>query len=372
MSSFFEDEGAGARTPSDNDYSWLLSTVKELCYKSDHSDWYQSIHQQLLNRGFVPPNCSKSYPVPRVASPFAQVYNNIEVIGEGGYGKVYKIQNLIDKQIYALKCIPIVENEIPTSVREIQCLAQLNSPRVVRYFSSWVKEGKTPNKLSLFIQMEYVSGTSLREYLDKRSSVDFNNVLYYIREMAKALCDIHAAGIVHRDFRPENIMIRSNGGICVIDFGISSIKKDNSKPVGQPSSFPTEFRCGSLKTSKQFDQMCIMAANQRSNTVEKAGTPMYSSPHQLNGGVSGPRDDMYSFGIVIFEMLAGFKTYMERAKAIMELRNQKTFPKGFVEEHPMEAELILQLIDPGLQSRPSAKSVLKSGIFARMCKCRLE
>ena len=352
------------RTPSEVDCQWLLSTVRSLCAASRQTIRYQEIVSELVDRGFVPGEYQDIVPkLPvRVGSPFPQVYSSLGEIGEGGYGKVYKVQNLIDKQVYALKVVTLTEHEVPTAVREVQCLAHLNSPRIVRYYSSWLEEMDLNQELSLFIQMEFVHGISLAEWLESRREVDVPFTMSVIRELAKALKEIHGSGIVHRDFRPANIMLREGGGVCVLDFGISSLHKQSLWFTEGPPS-PPPVRIGSLTEVRGLDRMCINAADSKFATVREVGTPMYSSPKQLNGSKSGPKDDIYSFGIVIFEMLSNFKTNMEKAQAISALRKKRIIPEEFQTAYPEIAKLVLQMTEVQHRLRPSAEDLLKSEVL---------
>jgi serine/threonine protein kinase len=280
----------------------------------------------------------------------------MSVVGEGGYGRVFKVQNLIDRQVYALKVIELEAAEVSSAVQEVQCLARLHSAKIVRYYTSWLEESKP---LSLFIQMEFVHGVLLSSYLQRRQTVDLPSTVELILQVAEALVEIHRAGIVHRDFCPSNIIMRDEGGICVIDFGISSA---HSRALPAVPEMPP--RAGSADV-RPLDQLCIEAA-ERPVTLKAVGTPMYSSPGQLSGQRSGPADDIYSFGITIFEMLSTFRTNMEKAKAVTELRAGRTLPPEFQARLPNAGRLILQMTDPKHKLRPTAQAVLECD-FLRTC-----
>jgi serine/threonine protein kinase len=340
-----------------SDATWLLSAIKSLCLAANQPGRYDEIAGELLTRHVIPPTTDTDVPVaePRPGSSFSQVYTNLAIVGEGGYGRVFKIQNLIDKQIYALKVIPIQEDEVPFAVREVQCLARLASPHIVRYYTSWLEQTENEDTpLSLFIQMEFVHGTVLSDYLETRSALDVKFVIEKICELAEALAEIHAAGIVHRDFRPANVLLRGDGTVCIIDFGIASMH-DKSEVTEQP-------RIGSLTVVRSMDRICLNAA-QKSSTLKEVGTPMYSSPSQLNGHKSGPKDDVYSFGITIFEMLTLFRTSMEKAKAIKALRSQRTLPDSFRDQFPDIACLVLKMTDPKQKNCPDAESIVSMDTF---------
>ncbi|OHT12938.1 AGC family protein kinase [Tritrichomonas foetus] len=304
----------------------------------------------------------------RTGSPFSQFYHTIGNLGEGGYGKVMKIQNLIDRQFYALKVIRIDRSEVKMAFREVQCLAHLQSPRLVRYFNAWIEGSENSHHLSFYIQTEFVEGQSLANFLSSHSSskIDEKVIHHLLIELTLALNDIHSAGVVHRDFRPSNVMLRPNGSIVVIDFGISSVRRvlRNQTPDIFPPVIQIPKRVGSLNI-RPFDQIMIREAETPDTTIKKVGTPIYSSPQQLNGHKSTPGDDIYSLGIIMFEMLGQFRTDMEKAKMVKNLRNFNEVPASFKTDYPEETEMILKMIDKERGKRLSTVDILESDLFQR-------
>ncbi|KAH0786420.1 AGC family protein kinase [Histomonas meleagridis] len=355
----FEFKPLHQEIPSqDQSYSnqkWLVSTIQSLCEDSNQLWKFESIYEQLKERGFITDECE----VQRARSPFSQVYSSLGEIGEGGYGKVYKIQNLIDKQQYALKVIPITMDEMSQAMKEVQCLAAINSPRILRYYSSWLDKDEVNGDFSLYIQTELVSGKTLANLLKERKSVNVQNALYILKELTKALEEIHSVGVVHRDINPSNIIINENGNLKVIDFGISTFKVSKVNLVTEEESFG-EPKYGSYHFHP-IDQLCIEAADDNAKTVREVGTPLYSSPKQLLGKRSSEKDDIYSLGIITFEILSLFKTRMQKAKEITALRTDGRLPKEFQESFPLIAEWIRKMV--GKSNRPTAKEILQSGIF---------
>ena len=365
----FENEvGDVYSRPTKNDEDWLISTIRSLCKLSGKSKiQFEHIKNELSVRGFI-----KNIPAPsrsnliipsRVGSPFAQVFKPISEIGEGGYGKVFKIHNLIDKHQYALKVVDIEPDEASSAMKEVQCLAALNSPRTLRYYSSWISENENNKTLSLYIQTEFINGRNLADVLSKRSQVDYDFSMKITKELAKALVDIHSAGIVHRDFNPSNVILMDNGLVKVIDFGISSIHNyDDDDDV--PCSPPSPHMGASSYTIRDIDRFCINAAETKSNSMAE-GTPLYSSPRQLNGIKSSEKDDIYSFGIMIFELFSLFKTQMQKVKEIKALRNESKLPSEFEEKYPQIARLVKKMTEPRGKKRPSAFEILHSSLFEK-------
>lgn len=355
-SAFFTDMEPTLLTPDDSDRDWLLATIRSLCHDAS-KDWrFDEIRSELESRGFI----TRSPPVTRVGSPFPQVYKSLGEIGEGGYGKVYKIHNLIDKQQYALKVVDIEKHEVGSAMKEVQCLAAVNSPRILRYYSSWLEED-SEDQMSLFIQTELVSGQTLREFIEMRREIDIPFTKHIMKELTLALCDIHSCGIIHRDFNPSNVILNSDGNIKVIDFGISSMQTDPQEDESDESMYPLSCSAPERPLMSPLDQFCLSAIA-KANTWREVGTPMYSSPRQLGGTPADSSDDIYSFGIMIMEVFSMFKTSMEKVKVISELRKGH-IPPDFSGKWPRIAELVKKMTASDPAERPSAWEILESGVF---------
>jgi serine/threonine protein kinase len=288
----------------------------------------------------------------------------LEVLGQGGYGRVLKIRNHIDKQIYALKIVDVERDEVAGAVREIQCLAKLNSPNLVRYYSSWLEQKKNSSKYSLFIQMEFIEGQSLSSFLKENDNISLQLIHRIIYELVCATRFLHDKGIIHRDLRPANVMFRSDGSIVVIDFGIASVSRSNQHlvPIRVESVPPEGRHIGSLQVTG-LDRLCMTAAEKETKTIRKVGTPLYSSPKQLSGQVTTAADDIYSLGIIMYEVLSGFRTEMEKCKAISDLRRHKVFQEVFEKKFPREAELIRRMVSNRLSDRPTAEELMSTDLF---------
>lgn len=339
----------------DSNTEWLLSTIRSLCHNANE-DWrFDEIRCELEARGFITP----SAPVTRVGSPFPQVYKSLGEIGEGGYGKVYKVHNLMDKHEYALKVVNIEKDEVGSAMKEVQCLAAVNSPRILRYYSSWLEEDL--DEMSLFIQTELVSGQTLRDFIERRRAIDVQFTKHVMKELTLALCDIHGCGIVHRDFNPSNVILSADGNIKVIDFGISSMKCDQQEDTSDEDTYQLSCSAPERPVMNPLDQFCLSAIA-KASTWREVGTPMYSSPRQLCGTPADTSDDIYSFGIMIMEVFSMFKTNMEKVKVISELRKGQ-ISQEFANKWPRLAELIERMTSSNPAERPSAWDILESGVF---------
>lgn len=207
---------------------------------------------------------------PLVGKKFAH-YLILSKIGEGGMGAVYKAQNLRLNKPVALKMVSTQKaKQDPTYlerfIREAQSAAQLEHPNVVTVHYVGNEAGH------YFIEMQYVEGSTVRDRLKEPPSLLAAEATQIAIEAAKALRAAHAKGIVHRDVKPDNIMITREGAIKVADFGLAGLASKG------------EVRTGSGLV---------------------LGTPYYMSPEQCRGEATDARSDIYSLGATYYHMLTG-------------------------------------------------------------------
>jgi serine/threonine protein kinase len=234
-------------------------------------------------------------------------YKILEKLGEGGMGIVYKAEDTKLDRIVALKFLPphlnSSEQDKARFIQEAKAASALNHPNVCTIHAIEEHEGQ------LFIAMEFVDGHTLRE---KRGSVNFKQAIDIGIQIADGLAAAHEKGIVHRDIKPENIMIRKDGIAQIMDFGLAKLRASGSK---------------------------ISRLTKEGSTVGTAG---YMSPEQVQGQDSDHRSDIFSFGVVLYELLVGqlpFKGVHETALAY-EIVN--------VDPPPMSA--VKPEIDPNLDA----------------------
>ncbi len=206
-------------------------------------------------------------------------YKILEKLGEGGMGVVYKALDTKLNRPVALKFLPdhLTANQTEQSrfLQEAQAAATINHPNVCTIYDIREESGKH------FIVMEYVDGANLRGSIPIRSADD---ALSYAIQIGEALHEAHGKGIVHRDIKAENIMLNAKHQIKVMDFGLAKLK-------------------GSLKLTR---------------TSSTVGTLAYMAPEQIQSGDVDARSDIFSFGVVLFEMLAGRMPFRgEHEAAIM-------------------------------------------------------
>ncbi len=209
-------------------------------------------------------------------------YRVIEPIGAGGMGAVYKARDERLNRIVAVKVLPpdmvAHEDRRRRFLQEARAASALNHPHILTVYEIGESEGKP------FIAMEYIEGETLREKIKSRT-LAIGDALDIASQIAQGLSKAHEHGIVHRDLKPENLMISRDGYAKILDFGLAKLVE--RKRASQANS--------SEKT--------ILQVTTRSGVI--FGTIKYMSPEQLLGRRVDLRSDIFSFGVVIYEMLTG-------------------------------------------------------------------
>ena len=203
----------------------------------------------------------------------------LEKLGEGGMGVVYCARDLKLDRLVALKLLPPDQMANPRRrarfAGEAKAASALNHPNIVTIYEIETVDGID------YIAMEYVQGATLYELI-RGPRVELAAVLDYAAQIASALSAAHAAGIVHRDIKPGNIMVTKSGAIKLLDFGLAQIEDSNVDPDAPTSTMPFLTRPGTVM-----------------------GTIAYMSPEQAQGGGVGPRSDIFSLGVVLYQVLTG-------------------------------------------------------------------
>ncbi|MEW6211157.1 MAG: UvrD-helicase domain-containing protein [Acidobacteriota bacterium] len=209
-------------------------------------------------------------------------YRVIEPIGAGGMGAVYKARDEKLNRIVAVKVLPpdmvAHEDRRRRFLQEARAASALNHPHILTVYEIGEAEGKP------FIAMEYIEGETLRQKIKSRS-ITIINALDIAIQIAQGLAKAHEHGIVHRDLKPENLMISRDGYAKILDFGLAKLVE--RKRASQVNSA----------------EKTILQVTTRSGAI--LGTVKYMSPEQLLGRRIDPRSDIFSFGVVIYEMLTG-------------------------------------------------------------------
>src|SRR5437667_2381550 len=227
-------------------------------------------------------------------------YRVLSLLGAGGMGEVYLAEDIRLKRKVALKLLPAELTANPERVRrfeqEAQAASALNHPNIITIHEIGQVDGLN------FIVTEFIAGETLRGRMAKER-MDLPAVLDVAIQAASALTAAHAAGIVHRDLKPENVMLRPDGLIKVLDFGLAKLTEPPTANVDTEA--PT-----------------VARVDTKMGTV--MGTAQYMSPEQARGLKVDARTDIFSLGVVLYEMLAGRAPFLGETTAdIISLLLQK-------------------------------------------------
>ena len=244
-----------------------------------------------------------------LGSLFAGRYEVQALIGEGGMGKVYTARDRELDKVIALKTIRSDGGGDPDAVarfkQELLLARKVSHRNVVRIFDLGESEGVK------FFTMEFIEGQSLKALIRKRGRVPAQETVAICREVLAALQEAHAQGIIHRDLKPQNIMVDKAGMAHLMDFGIA----------------------------RSVDATGMTA------TGTTLGTPDYMSPEQVRGEKAGEPSDIFSFGVILYEMLTGDVPYHADSpvsKIVMRLTVKPRAPHELTPDIPKYLEAVVQ------------------------------
>ena len=255
-------------------------------------------------------------------------YKILEKLGEGGMGEVYKAQDTKLDRFVALKFLPsnltTEEEQKARFIQEAKTASAMNHPNICTIYDIQENNGQ------LFIVMEFVDGITLK---DKSSSLSEKQKLEISVQVAEGLAAAHEKGIVHRDIKPENIMIRKDGIAQIMDFGLAKLYKDSN----------------------------VSRLTKAGSTV---GTMGYMSPEQVQGLDVDHRTDIFSLGVVLYELFAGESPFkgMHETAVMYEIVNVDAPPVSTLKEgfDPELDEIILECLEKDKDERcQSAKELAK-------------
>ncbi|VFQ81070.1 unnamed protein product [Cuscuta campestris] len=319
-----------------------------------------------------------------LSSPTSRYLNDFEELrplGHGGFGHVVLCKNKLDGRQYAVKKILMKDKNPPLNdhiLREVTTLSRLQHQHVVRYYQAWFETGiagssdamfgsrtVTSSSFSfkdasssdafgnetklestyLYIQMEYCPRT-LKQMFESYSHFDKDIAWHLFRQIVEGLAHIHGQGIIHRDLTPNNIFFGARNDIKIGDFGLAKFLKLE-------------------QLDQDFDAAEIVGSSV--DGTGHIGTYFYTAPEIEQGWPKiNEKADMYSLGVVFFELWHPFDTAMERHVILSNLKQKGELPPSWVDEFPDQASLLRRMMSPTPINRPSATELLQHAFPPRM------
>jgi len=259
-------------------------------------------------------------------------YEITELIGVGGMAEVYKGVDVIDNKTVAIKILKkeYAENEefLRRFRNESKAIAVLSHPNIVKIYDVGFSE-----KIQ-YIVMEYIDGITLKEYIEDEKILTWKDTVHFVIQILRALQHAHDKGIVHRDIKPQNIMMFTDGTIKVMDFGIAKFAREEGKTA----------------------------------TDQAIGSVHYISPEQASGNVTDAKSDIYSVGAMMYEMLSGRKPFDSDnpvAIAVMHMHDIPERPRAINPEIPDGLEeIVLKAMEKAPEDRYQTTAEMISDIEA--------
>ncbi len=265
---------------------------------------------------------------------FDNRYRIEKVIGVGGMAIVFKATDLLMRRTVAVKILKDEVAEDQESVRrfinESKTVAMLSHPNCTSIYDVSVRENIK------YIVMEFVEGITLKNYMQHREVLNLREIISYTTQILRALDHAHKKGIVHRDIKPQNIMLLKNGVIKVMDFGIA--KRPNAETV---------------------------------TVTDKAiGTVYYISPEQVTGGEIDGRSDIYSLGVMMYEMATGQLPFTGDTPVSIALRQVNDEPTAPREINPHIPQGLEQIILKAMEKDPAERYQSAEEMLGQLVKLR--
>jgi serine/threonine protein kinase/tetratricopeptide (TPR) repeat protein len=274
-------------------------------------------------------------------------YRLIEKIGEGGMGVVWKAEDTRLHRHVALKFVPESgagqDDQVDRHLREARAASALNHPGICAIYDIGEWQGRR------FIVMELLEGRGLDETI-AGGQLDVQTAIEYVTQIAGALEAAHAKGIVHRDIKPANIHVTDHGQAKVLDFGLAKLSSEPERPSGPEDATRT-----SLDATRPGSVM---------------GTVSYMSPEQALGKDLDPRTDLFSLGVVLYEMITGQRAFGGNTSAAVFDAILNKAPTAPVELNPQVPAELERIVNKALEKEPALRYQSAAGMSADLQRLR--
>ena len=262
-------------------------------------------------------------------------YEIHELIGIGGMANVYRCNDTVDDREVAIKILKdeYLNNEefIRRFKNESKAIAMLSHPNIVKVYD--VSFGD----MIQYIVMEYIDGVTLKEYIERQGIIEWKDVLHLTTQILKALQHAHECGIVHRDIKPQNIMLLQDGTIKVTDFGIARFADKATRTM----------------------------------TDQAIGSVHYIAPEQARGDVTDGKTDIYSVGVMLYEMLTGKLPFDGESAVSVALMQLQSVPKRPREVNPGIPLGLEQITMKAMQKQPADRYTSAAEMLSELERFRL-
>ena len=264
-------------------------------------------------------------------------YRVLKEIGRGSMGTVYLGKDPTIQRFVAIKTVRLDEAEDPEEAdamkarffREAESTGRLSHPNIVTIYDAGEQDGLG------FIAMEYLEGTTLRPYGRQQNQLALATVLDTVVTVADALDYAHRQGVVHRDIKPANIMLTSDTRVKVMDFGIAT-----------------------------------MASSTKTRSMAILGTPSYMSPEQVAGRKADGRADIFSLGVVLFELLAGRRPFEADDVTTLLYQIAREPHRRLADDRPALPSELYRIVDCALQKEPAHRFARAGDLSRSLRDCR--
>ena len=246
-------------------------------------------------------------------------YEITELIGVGGMADVYKANDVMENRTVAVKILKPEFSQNEEFLRrfrnESKAIAVLSHPNIVKIYDVGFTDEIQ------FIVMEYIDGITLKEFIEQQGVLKWKDALHFVTQILRALQHAHDKGIVHRDIKPQNIMLFTDGTIKVMDFGIARFSRIDGKTLSDKT----------------------------------IGSVHYISPEQARGDMTDERSDIYSVGVMLYEMLTGRKPFDGENPVAIALKHMQETAVSPREIMPSIPEALEEIVIHAMERDPARR-----------------